>query len=292
MKRVRISSNKFIFFVVIILLAIFAYVVIIILNNYHLNSQRQSNSENIQNIDYLTAVKAAEIIEISDSRKIVEVPVLMYHHIREYDVADDQIGTNLSVSANNFKEQLDYLKNNSYTTITFSDLIDFPVKKLPDKPVIITLDDGYSDAYENAFKLLKSNRQIAVFYIISSFIDNPEYLSKENMVEISDAGMEIASHTVTHRNLTKLAPEDLKKEIINSKIALEEIVGRKIISFCYPAGKYDQIVSKEVINAGYLTATTTQMAVSNTSEDKFLIPRLRITPSDSITSFANKINNY
>lgn len=291
MKQAKKSSSRIIFFITTVLLAFIAYAGIVILNNYYLNSKKQSNSQNIQSIDYLTAVKAAEIIEASDSRKVVTVPVLMYHHIRDYEAANDPIGTNLSVPMNNFKEQLDYLKNNNYTTITFSDLISFPVKKLPEKPIIITLDDGYTDAYD-AFKLLKSNGQIAVFYIISSFVDSPEYLSKENIIEISNSGMEVASHTVTHRDLTKLTTEELKKEITDSKVVLENIIGKGVISFCYPAGKYDQIVNKEVIGAGYLTATTTQNAISSTSENKFLISRLRITPDDSIKSFVNKINNY
>ena len=233
-----------------------------------------------------------QIVDGPDTRNKVPVPILMYHHIRNYNDPNDKVGTNLSVPPENFKAQIDYLKNNGFTTITFREFLDFPTRKLPDKPIILTFDDGYQDTYDVAFHNLKSNEQIGVFYIISGFLGRPEFMTAPEVKEISDAGMEIGSHTIDHPDLTKLSAEKLSTELIESKSKLESIIGRTIVSFCYPAGQQNAAVDAAVANAGYKTATTTNMAISSTSEEKFALSRLRINPEDSLSYFADKIVNY
>lgn len=228
---------------------------------------------------------------VSDTRNKVDVPILMYHHIRIYNNSEDKIGTNLSVSPENFKSQIDYLKSNGYTTISFSDLLNYPSKKLPDKPVIITFDDGYNDAYTNAFSLLKQNGQIGVFYVISGFLGRPDFMTASQVKELSDNNMEIGSHTVDHPSLITLSPTKLSSELIESKNSLEAIISKPVTSFCYPSGKNNTTVDDAVKTAGYLSATTTYSAISNTSEDKYILPRLRINSTDSLKSFIDKILN-
>ena len=237
-------------------------------------------------------VEASEITAAPDVRSEVAVPILMYHHIRNYNDPKDTIGTNLSVPPENFKAQIDYLKSSGYTTITFSDFLAFPAKKLPDKPIILTFDDGYNDAFGSAYFPLKQNGQVGVFYIISGFLGRPEHLTVLQVGEMSTGGMEIGSHTIDHPDLTKINPDKFNKELIDSKVALEAITGKPVTSFCYPAGQNNASVDAAVKNAGYLSATTTYMAISNTTESKFTLSRLRINPTDSITYFADKIINY
>lgn len=237
----------------------------------------------------ITPVVAEQVVP--DNWSQVAIPILMYHHIRNYNDPNDQIGTNLSLSPENFRAQIDYLKDNGFTTITFAQLLDFPTKKLPEKPIILTFDDGYQDGYDNAFKDLKASGQIGVFYIVTNFLGQPDQMTAAEVREISDAGMEIGSHTKSHPDLTTLTVSNVKKELVDSKKTLEEIIGKSIISFCYPSGKHNDIAGKTVIEAGYLTATTTKTGISSTSEEKILLSRLRINPSDLLTSFASKINN-
>lgn len=236
-------------------------------------------------------VKASEVVVAPDTRSEVVVPILMYHHIRNYNDPNDKIGTNLSVPPENFRPQIDYLKNNGYATITFADFLAFPAKKLPEKPIILTFDDGYNDAYTNAYSALKANGQVGVFYIISGFLGRPDQLTTTQVREMSAGGMEIGSHTIIHPDLTKLSSAKLSKELVDSKAALESITGKTVTGFCYPAGQNNAVVDAAVRNAGYLTATTTDMAISSTSENKYSLSRLRINPTDSLTSFADKIIN-
>lgn len=226
---------------------------------------------------------------VPDSRSEVSIPILMYHHIRNYNDPADQIGTNLSVSPESFKSQIDYIKDNGYTTITFGQMLDFPAKKLPEKPVILTFDDGYLDGYDIAYEYLKDNGQVGVFYIISGFFGRSEFMTETEVKEISDAGMEIGSHSANHLDLTTLSISNVNKEVSLSKVTLEEVTGKTIISFCYPAGKHDDIVGKAIVEAGYRIATTIKSGISSTSEEKILLSRLRINPSDSLITFASKI---
>jgi len=233
-------------------------------------------------------IKILQSIE-PDARAEVVVPILMYHHIRNYNDPKDTIGTNLSVPIENFDAQIKYLKENGYSTITFADFVAFPGKKLPEKPVIVTFDDGYDDAYTNAYRVLKNNGDVAVFYIISSFMGRDDIVTVSQIKEMSDNGMEIGSHTVDHPDLTTISATKLKSELTKSKTAIEAIIGKSVISFCYPSGKNNSLVDTATKDVGYTTATTTVSGVSTTSSDKFALPRIRITATDNLTTFANKL---
>ncbi|MCX6812828.1 MAG: polysaccharide deacetylase family protein [Candidatus Berkelbacteria bacterium] len=113
--------------------------------------------------------------DVADMRQEVPVPILMYHHIRVYNDSNDSIGTGLSVPPNQFQEEMNYLRDNNFTTINFFDFVNFPASNLPDKPVIVTFDDGYQDAFDNAMPILKMNNQNGVFYIISGFLGRPDF---------------------------------------------------------------------------------------------------------------------
>ncbi|MCX6811053.1 MAG: polysaccharide deacetylase family protein [Candidatus Berkelbacteria bacterium] len=249
----------------------------------------QVESTPVITTDDIETVPASTLQSNPDSRAEVSVPILMYHHIRNYNDPNDTIGTNLSVPLENFDAQIKYLKDNGYSTVTFSDLLEFPTKKLAEKPVVITFDDGYSDAYANAYPELRTNNDVAVFYIISGFLGRADTITASQVKEMSDNGMEIGSHTIDHPDLTTLSATKMESELVQSKTAIEAIIGKSIISFCYPSGKNNSIVDAATKNAGYLTATTTVSGISTTSSDKFTLPRIRITPSDSLTTFANKL---
>jgi len=232
-----------------------------------------------------------EVKTVEDNRKEVFVPILMYHHVRDYNKPEDTIGTNLSVSPENFQNQIDYLKNNNFTTITFEDFMAFPTQALPEKPVIITFDDGYADVYNNAYKQLKNNGQVGVFFVIAKYINQSDYLSIDNIQEIAKSGMEIGSHSVNHPNLTIVNQEKRNFELTKSKSELENIVGKTVSSFCYPSGNYNDEVAEDVRKSGYLIATTTKIGTSSTSADKITLPRQRINSSDGINTFIKKLKN-
>ncbi|MBM2821022.1 MAG: polysaccharide deacetylase [Candidatus Berkelbacteria bacterium] len=202
-----------------------------------------------------------------------DVPVLMYHYIRNAE-GEDQLGKNLSVSPANFAAHLKGLKDDNYQTIKLQDLADISRSEISKvyfekkKPLIITFDDGYDDAYTVAFPTLKKYGFIGTFFIIKDYIGRDGRLSQGQIDTMTNAGMEFGAHTLSHPDLTKINIDEVKNQIVNSK-------GEWSV-FCYPAGKYNQDVINFIKEAGYLTAVTTKIGIANENSDLFQLRRVRV----------------
>jgi len=205
------------------------------------------------------------------------MPIFMYHHIRDYDKPDDKIGTNLSVSPKNLESQLNLIQQKGYNTTTFNDLA-------IEKPVILTFDDAYDNFYSNAFPLLKEKNMKAVVFVIYNDIGKGGYMTLDQLKEISDYGIEIGSHTLSHPDLVKSTLQKASGEISSSKANLEKDLDLTINSFCYPAGKYNDEVVNLIKEAGYLYATTTNGGISNFS-NPLTLNRYRMNKDTSISSY-------
>lgn len=208
------------------------------------------------------------------------VPILMYHYIRDYHNPDDKIGTNLSVSPKIFADQVRWLKENGYQSVNFSYFSrpDSAVKK----PIIFTFDDGYEDAYTDAYPILKKNNFTGVFYIVTGFVGKGNYLNWEQIKTMSENGMIIGSHTLNHIDLEKADSGMAKNEIEASKKILEEKINKKIYDFCYPSGKYNDAVIDSLKKAGYQTATTVKGGIATEKNSYFELPRIRMTEQTNL----------
>lgn len=215
-----------------------------------------------------------------------KVPILMYHYIRDTD-PKDKLGYALSVSPENFKQQIKWLKDNNYQSLTLADFAD-PERRAVSriigedkKPVIITFDDGYLDAYTEAFPVLEKYGFGGTFFIVRNFVGKAGYLHQDQIKEMTKNQMEIGSHTLDHYNLIKLSLEALKNQIFNSK--------QECMTFCYPSGKFNDQTVNLVNEAGYIVAVTTQNGIANEQSDLLRLPRVRIT-NISLEDFAKRIN--
>jgi peptidoglycan/xylan/chitin deacetylase (PgdA/CDA1 family) len=143
---------------------------------------------------------------IPPGRSVIRVPILMYHYVRVNPDPRDRLGFNLSVTPADFKSQMDWLVGNDYHPIDFDDLRGYLLGhgELPARPVVITLDDGYRDLYTAAFPILRAHGFKAVSYVVSGFLGSPTNVTREQLLEMDANGIEIASHTVSHVDLTKV----------------------------------------------------------------------------------------
>lgn len=214
------------------------------------------------------------------------VPILMYHHIRDFSDPNNPVDTNLSTPVQGFRDQMQWLKENGYTTITFSELFS---GTLPEKPIVLTFDDGYQDNYTNAFKILKENGQKGVFFLISS-TEGGGYLTQSEIREMAGNGMEIESHTISHPDLSQLGDEALAKELGESRNTIEEGTGQKVEFLCYPSGRFSKDVIDAAKTAGYRAAVTTKSSSSNGS--LYELPRIRMNPEDGPRSLKSKLAAY
>ncbi|EKS4345979.1 MULTISPECIES: polysaccharide deacetylase family protein [Clostridium] len=216
------------------------------------------------------------------------IPVLMYHSI------DYEKGNELRLPKEQFKEQMKYLKDNGYTTLTLNELYNFLEKNkpIPEKSIVITLDDGYVDNYTNAYPILKELGLNATVFVVTSNIDKDKRtLTSEQIKEMDEAGIQIASHTYNHDKLDDLPYEKQLQTMKKSKDDLEKILNHKVDFIAYPYGKWNEESIKAAKDAGYKMAFTTQGGWSNKQDGIYTLNRVYISSLKGIDNFKDRITN-
>lgn len=207
------------------------------------------------------------------------VPILMYHHIRDYNLESDQAGITLSVGTADFARQLDLIQSRGYKTTNF---LEIESGKMPEKPIILTFDDGYQNFYENAYPELKKREMTGIVYVIADKTASL-YMTREEIKTVAENYIEVGSHTLSHPDLTVLTEEKEKIEIRQSKTKIEAITGKTIVSFCYPSGKYKPETIDMLKAAGYKYAVTTKRGIAELSSP-FELSRYRINNGTGISN--------
>lgn len=163
------------------------------------------------------------------------VPTLMYHAVSDYTWGE----TDLFVSPSELEKQLQYLLDNGYTPIHFSDLA--YVDQI-EKPVLLTFDDGYLDNYTELFPLLQQyGVKATVFVITDSIGTHDKYMTWEQAKEMADSGLvSIQSHTLNHPFLAGLSYDDQVTQLEQSKLIILRQTGYEPYVLCYPNGSYNQ----------------------------------------------------
>ena len=202
----------------------------------------------------------------------IKIPVICYHSINK----DPSGKSPIIISPEKFRQHLQTIKDNGYTTLTMSQFNDyiFGDKPIPEKSVLLTFDDGYMDNYTNAFPILKEFNMNATVFVISSYLDGDIYMSPSNIKEMSDYGIDIESHTVTHRRLSELSYEEQLKELKNSKETIEKITGKPIIAIAYPEGKFNEDTKKATMEAGYSMGFTIDRGYADRSDNAAQLNRI------------------
>ncbi len=211
---------------------------------------------------------------------IVKVPILIYHSVRPYRATDTAFIRRYVVAPEELDRQLSYLEQNGYSAITFDALAEALSNgaPLPPKPVIISFDDGWQGQFAYAFPLLKKHRLAATFFIYTSAIGQPYFMTWKEVAALADAGMAIGGHTVTHPYLPKITDEAiLRREIIGGKKSIEHHLGKTIDAFAYPFGHYDDRSIALVKEAGYRTARTTYRGAGHATEDLYRLTADQVT---------------
>lgn len=205
-----------------------------------------------------------------------KIPILLYHYVEVVKDPKDTIRQKLDITPQVFEKQIMTLKENGYETLFMKEVSEIinNTKTSPNKPIAITFDDGYKDFYTDVFPLLKKYNIRATVYIIYSFLDKPNYMTKDEVKEILASNLvEIGSHTMTHPNLTKA--KNAQAEVVDSKSSLEELTGSPVISFAYPYGSNDSKVIELVKSTGYKTSVTVKEGIATPDSNPLTLPRLR-----------------
>jgi peptidoglycan/xylan/chitin deacetylase (PgdA/CDA1 family) len=203
----------------------------------------------------ITLPPAAPFGQIHEQAKLASVPILMYHDI----VAQKEVF--FDVTPEEVEAHFQRIKKEGMTPISPDALLAHlrTGVPLPNKPVLLSFDDGYGGHYQYVYPLLKKYGYPAVFSIYLKKLEGKTKRTSvtwEQLKEMSaDPLVTIASHTVTHpKDLRLLTDDELGKEIIETKHILEQKLGIPIRYFTYPEGKFDARVKQWAIAAGYKMA--------------------------------------
>lgn len=190
--------------------------------------------------------------------QMARVPVIMYHDI----LSEKQVF--FDVTPEELREDFELIRDRGLTPISLDQLTTHlrTGMPLPEKPILLTFDDGYVGHYDHVFPMLKEFGYPAVFSIFpakpNGDVAGRSTVTWEQLQEMVQSPLvTIASHSVNHpRDLREIEGEDLVREVVDSKQQLEAKLGIPIRYFTYPEGKYDKRVLKVVKEAGYTAALT------------------------------------
>ena len=211
------------------------------------------------------------------------VPVLMYHA-----VGDEIWGySDLFVSEAGMEEQLQYLQENGYEPIWFSDLAHIEDYE---KPVILTFDDGYDDNYTVLYPLLEKYQTKATIFVIGNAMGSTHKMTQEQVYEMAASGLvSIQSHTYTHGNLSAMDEAALRQEMERSNAALAAATGQIPYVLCYPEGKYSYL-TMDVAKDYYTFALRMDGWTYQTGMDPYQVPRSFVSRRSTLPDFLWFVN--
>jgi peptidoglycan/xylan/chitin deacetylase (PgdA/CDA1 family) len=241
-----------------------------------------------------------------------KIPVLMYHHLSY----DDPKGNPSITSPDKFRAELELLKDRGYTTIFFKDYINHIESgaPLPEKPIIITFDDGYYSNFQYAFPILKELEMKATISIIGWSMGR-EY-HKDNVTKIIkhfsweeakimyDSGLiDIQHHSFDlHDNkngvkgVSKMpgeSKEDYFKRFVRDTLLLKTLIqtkiGNEVIVYTYPYGKYNETTEKLLRKMGFKATLSVQKGVSDFNTSLYGIKRYNMAPNVSSEKIINEL---
>jgi peptidoglycan/xylan/chitin deacetylase (PgdA/CDA1 family) len=215
------------------------------------------------------------------------VPILMYHVIAS--PPDTAQIPELFVKPIRFRAQMAYLAKHGFTAVSLEQVYSAWKEGglIPKKPVVISFDDGYRGDYTDAMPILAKHRWPGVLDLQLGAIENGE-LTDAMVNRMLDSGWELASHTISHLDLTQMRGASLRREVSGSRALLRKRFHVPVDFFCYPSGRFNKSTVAAVKRAGYLGATTTQEGLAAKSE-MYKLRRIRMNGSDGVPGLARKL---
>jgi peptidoglycan/xylan/chitin deacetylase (PgdA/CDA1 family) len=185
------------------------------------------------------------------------VPILLYHHIQDLPSDASDSLRRWTLTPDQFVEHMEWVAQQGFDVITMAQMNEHLKHgtPLPAHPIILTFDDGWKDNYTAVLPILRKYRFPATFFITTESVGHSAFVTWEELKVMSEAGMDIQAHSVTHPHLTKLKDAAVRREIEDSKKAIESPLGTAVVVFAYPFGSYSEKIISMVKDAGYESAT-------------------------------------
>ena len=254
----------------------------------------QRTKQRVKNAVYRTVGETASSFGVSASdNDTITLRVLMYHKV------NDVPGNTVTVPVSLFDEQMAQLRELGYTVVSLDDVLAHYVDAdpLPPGALLITFDDGYADNLEHALPVLEKHGCPAVLFVPIAYVGearplpHEEWLAQRGIVnrtvdwgelaELEAAGVRIESHGISHRALAGLGVDEAAREIVVSKLRLEERLGRPVRSFAYVNGSeahYRPVHVSLLRQAGYDLGFTSVSGANGRASDRYRLRRYNGEP--------------
>jgi peptidoglycan/xylan/chitin deacetylase (PgdA/CDA1 family) len=182
-----------------------------------------------------------------------QVPILCYHQIRDWTATDSRRAKDYIVPLSSFRDQMKFLADNGYHSISPDQLYDYLLKgkALPSNPIMITFDDSRLEQYTVAREEMNKYGFKGVFFIMTVSLGRPGYMSKQEVKQLADEGNTIGSHTWNHSNVRTYSQDDWAIQVGKPSKQLEEITGQPIEYFAYPFGLWNRSALEQIKERGF-----------------------------------------
>lgn len=218
------------------------------------------------------------------------LPIVTYHRVGVS--RGDHVPT---VSAETFEWQLSFLARHQFHTIAFDTLLEAIACRtpVPRRTVLITFDDSYEETYSVAAPLLHRFGFRATVFVPPFDIGRAHMMTWNQLRELSQNGMAVGSHTLSHAYLPLASQERIREELMQSKAVLEQELQRPIRWLSYPVGGFTPFAQAVAREAGYQAACTTNRGLTKAVHDLFALRRIKITERDRHPLiFSAKLSGY
>ena len=216
------------------------------------------------------------------------INVIYYH-----DIIDGEGSNAQQTNVETFKNQMEYIVNNGYKTVTFDDIENGQDIAFKDKYVLITFDDGWVSNYSQIFEFMKEkNIKYNIFLEVGAISNNPEYLTWDQVREMHNSGLVgFGAHTYSHVSMKDIEEVDIQKEVEEVNDIIFKEIGFYPMDFCYPYGQFTEQSNKFLLeNTKYKRIYTSEHDFSFGVGDKIIFGRSSINGAEDFKTFVNKLN--
>jgi peptidoglycan/xylan/chitin deacetylase (PgdA/CDA1 family) len=206
-----------------------------------------------------------------------------------YHIVEAPAAPRMHITRDVFRQHLRYLEMTGYNVIPLAHLYEFVMGKrasLPKNAVVITIDDGWASTYTEIFPEMQKRKFPFTVFIYPKIIgQTSNALTWKQIKEMSDAGVDIQSHSLSHPFLTRRRhrskndaqyAEWINRELAESKRLLEKNTGKTVQFLAYPYGDYDDDLAAVVEKNGYKAALTCDFGMVRKGSDPFRMKRFVI----------------
>jgi len=203
----------------------------------------------------------------------------MYHHVEPLDIATQLGHPQLTEDNVYFEDHIRYLVEHNYHLLPLEDLVHAILSRsqVPEKSVVITLDDGYIDNYTYAFLMAKKYHAIMNFMIPTGLVGQPDYLTWDHLKEMAQSPYaRIYNHTTSHAPLGLISQDEISKEVTTANQDLKNNLGIDNDIIIYPYGSYSDLAVQTLRQLGMIAALSTDPGTNDCISNIMTLPRVRV----------------